>query len=168
MVVWFLLERRFAVALALVLFAGLTDWLDGFAARRLRVSGKLGAVLDPLADKTFLVTVFLTLGVIGLVPFWVLVLVIARDVVIITGAALLRMLRGIRKFPPTMHGKISTFFQIVFVLLVLIEAAVPNTFLLVLRQIALGCTAVFTSISGFDYVRIGLVMTKATAGAKSV
>jgi len=167
-VVWLLLERRFASALGLVIFAGLTDWLDGFAARRLGVAGKLGAALDPLADKTLLVAVFLTLGVVGLVPLWLLALVVARDVVIVTGAALLRTLRGIRKFPPTMHGKISTFFQIVFVLLVLIVAAVPSAFLIVLRQIALGCTAVFTGVSGFDYVRIGILMAKAPAPAKRV
>lgn len=150
----------------LVLFAGLTDWLDGFAARRLDVTGKTGVVLDPLADKGLLVTLFLTLAWVGLIPLWLLVLVIVRDLVIVTGAWLLRTLRGVRKFVPTMPGKVSTFFQIVFVFLVLVQAAFPNVIFVGLRDIALGCTAVFTAFSGLDYIRIGIRLTKETAAGK--
>jgi len=165
-VVWLLLERWYTAALGVVLLAGLTDWLDGFAARHLNVTGKTGVVLDPLADKGLLVTLFLTLGWVGLIPLWLLALVIARDVVIVTGALLLRTLRGVSKFVPTMPGKVSTFFQIVFVLLVLVEAAYPNPIFAGLRDMGLGCTAVFTAFSGVDYVRIGIRLTQETASAK--
>ncbi len=165
--VWLSLQHRYAAALIIVLLAGLTDWLDGFSARRLDVTGKTGVILDPLADKCLLVTLFLTLSWVELIPLWLLALVIVRDLVIVTGAWLLRTLRGVRKFIPTMPGKVSTFFQIVFVLLVLVEAAVPNPNFAGLRDIALGCTAVFTAFSGFDYVRIGIRLTKETAGRKS-
>ena len=116
---WLLLRREFRLGLALVAVAGMTDWLDGFLARKLGVTGKVGAVLDPLADKTLLVTLFLALGILRLVPMWMLGLAIGRDLIIVSGSLLLRIFRNRRRFVPTMLGKISTFFQIAFVLLVL-------------------------------------------------
>ena len=128
------------------------------------MTGKAGVILDPLADKGLLVTLFLTLGWVGLIPLWVLTLVIVRDLVIVTGAWLLRTLRGVRKFVPTMPGKVSTFFQIVFVLLVLVGRLSPNHFA-GLRDIGL-LTAVFTALSGIDYIRLGIRMTKETRPSK--
>ncbi len=161
--VWLLIESKFKAALALVLFAGLTDWFDGFAARHVGVSGRLGTILDPLADKTMLVALFLTMGVLGLIPAWLFALVIVRDLVIVTGSALLRIFRNIRKFVPSLLGKVSTFFQIVFVLLVLLDAAFPDELLLVLKTIALVCAAVFTFVSGFGYVRLGIRLARQPA-----
>ena len=143
-----------------VLLAGVTDWFDGFAARHLRVSGKLGVILDPVADKTLLLTLFLTLGVIKLLPLWLIILVIARDLTIVTGALLLRHFRHIRQFLPSTLGKVSTFFQIVLVFLVLVYAAFPNQFYFWLRNIALVLTTVFTAVSGADYVRRGVQMAR--------
>lgn len=158
---WLLLRHEFRLALALVALAGVTDWLDGFAARKLGVTGKVGVVLDPLADKTLLVTLFLALGVLRLVPLWMLGLAIGRDLVIVIGSLLLRIFRNRRRFIPSILGKISTFFQIVFVLLVLIRAAVPSyAWLLWLETVALILTTVFTSASGLDYIRKGISMTR--------
>lgn len=161
--VWLLIESKFKEALGLVLFAGLTDWFDGFTARKVGASGRLGVVLDPLADKTMLVALFVTLGFLGLIPAWLFALVVARDVVIVTGSALLRMFRNIRKFVPSILGKISTFFQIVYVLLVLLHAAFPMELLLTLQKIALICTTVFTFASGFGYVRLGIRLARQPA-----
>lgn len=161
--VWLLIGLKFREALAVVLFAGLTDWFDGFAARHVGVTGKLGAILDPLADKTMLVALFLTMGVLGLIPAWLFALVIARDVVIVTGSALLRIFRNIRKFKPSVLGKVSTFFQIVFVLLVLLHAAFPNELLAALKTVALVCTAFFTFMSGFGYVHRGIQLARQPA-----
>lgn len=155
-VAWLLLRLQFREALALVLFAGLTDWFDGFAARRLRVSGKVGVILDPLADKTLVVTLFVVLGVIGLLPAWLVVLVIGRDLVIVIGALLLRIFRNIRQFLPSTLGKVSTFFQIVLLLLALVDAAFPNRLFLWLRNIALFLSTLFTALSGLDYIRQGI------------
>jgi cardiolipin synthase (CMP-forming) len=158
LIAWLLLRSRFQEALGLVLLAGFTDWFDGFTARRLQVSGNLGVILDPVADKILLVTLFLVLGVMGLLPPWLVILVIGRDLVIVTGALLLRLTRNIRQFIPSTSGKVSTFFQIVLVLTVLIYAALPNELFLLLRNLALFLSAFFTALSGLDYLRRGIQM----------
>jgi cardiolipin synthase len=155
---WLLISSRFAEALALVLVAGLTDWFDGWTARRLGVGGKLGVILDPLADKTLLVTLFIFLGAVGLIPFWLVLLVLGRDVTIVIGALLLRLFRQVRRFLPSTLGKVSTFFQIVLVLLVLLEATLPWWVLSFLERIALVLSASFTALSGLDYIRRGIQM----------
>lgn len=160
LVAFLLIHREFRAALALVIIAGLTDWLDGFAARRLQTTSRLGVVLDPLADKVLLVTLFIALAAIRLIPVWLLSLVIARDLVIVLGAFLLRLFRDITQFLPSTLGKISTFFQIVFVLMVLLEAAFPLVVLLWLAMLALALTAFFTAISGLDYIRRGIQMAR--------
>ena len=158
-IAWLILHSRFREAVALVLLAGITDWLDGYAARKLDVSGKLGVVLDPVADKVRLVTLFFALTAAGLIPFWLFCLVMGRDLVIVAGALLLRRFRGIRQFTPSMLGKESTFFQIVFILLVLSYQLLPIEFVLWLRVMALWVTALFTALSGLDYVRLGIRLT---------
>lgn len=160
------LQSRFREALGLVLFAGVTDWLDGFAARRLGVGGKLGVILDPLADKVLLVTLFVVLGVAGLVPVWLVLLTIGRDLVIVVGALLLRMFRNVHRFAPSTLGKVSTFFQIVLVLLVLLHAAFPYEFILWLEITAIVLSTVFTTLSGMEYIRLGIRLTaRRNAGA---
>ncbi len=159
-VAWLLLRGRFREALALVLFAALTDWFDGFAARRLGTSGRLGVILDPVADKTLLVVLYVVLGIVKLLPAWVVILVIGRDVVIVGGALLVRAFRNVRRFVPSTIGKVSTFFQIMLVLLVLLDAAFPNRFFLWLRNIALVLGVFFTVASGLDYVRRGIQMAR--------
>jgi cardiolipin synthase len=161
---YFLLQSRFQEALGLALLAGLTDWLDGFLARKLHVSGKMGVVLDPIADKTLLVTLFLTLGYIRLVPRWVVALVIGRDVMIVVGALLLRAFRHVRQFVPSPLGKVSTFFQIVLVLLVLLELCFKTETLSWLEKAALFGAVFFTTASGADYVRRGVLMSKRAPG----
>jgi cardiolipin synthase (CMP-forming) len=157
---WLLFQSRFREALVLVFIAGVTDWLDGWTARKLKVSGKAGVVLDPLADKVLLVTLFLALGFVGLLPTWMLLLGVGRDLVIVTGVVLLRFLRGYRQFLPSAWGKVSTFFQIVLVFLVLTHAAYPYPLLGYLQQLALVSSALFTTISGTDYVRRGIRMSR--------
>jgi cardiolipin synthase len=158
--VWLLLEYRYREALVLVLIAGLTDWLDGYAARRLGTGGKAGVVLDPLADKALLVVLFLVLGVLRLIPRWLVGLVIGRDLIILSGALLLRIFRGKQRFLPSMLGKVSTFFQIVLVLLVLLAAAFPYPLFRWLGYLALLLAAIFTCLSGLDYVRRGVRMAR--------
>ncbi len=151
--------HRFPEALYLVVFAGATDWLDGYAARKLGVSGKTGIIFDPLADKALLVTLFLALAYIRLIPLWLLWLVIGRDVVIVAGAILLRIFRKVQRFSPSIIGKVSTFFQIVFVLLVLLLATFPVRVFLWLEITALLLTTLFTALSGIGYIRKGIQLT---------
>lgn len=163
LLVWLIVQSRFRSALFIVLVAGLTDWFDGFAARKLSPGAKFGVILDPLADKILLVTLFIVLGVQGLIPFWLLVVAICRDLVIVTGSFLLRIFRNRRRFVPKTLGKVSTFFQIVLVLLVLVEAAFPYELFSWLERTAVVLTTVFTVLSGIDYVRLGIQMTRLPA-----
>jgi cardiolipin synthase len=160
LIAWLLYSSRFREALVLLLFAGLSDWLDGFAARRLNSAGHVGVVLDPLADKVLLVTLFIVLSLLRLIPFWMLALAVGRDVVIVIGALLVHLLRGARKFLPSMLGKVSTFFQIVLILLALLYAAFPFRGFLWLEYIALFLSAFFTIVSGLDYVRRGVLIAR--------
>jgi cardiolipin synthase (CMP-forming) len=153
---WLLLEYRYREALVVVLIAGLTDWFDGYAARRVAAGGTAGVVLDPLADKALLVTLFVVLGVLRLIPLWLLALVIGRDLIIVGGALLLRIFRGKQRFVPSTLGKVSTFFQLVLVLLVLVEAAFPYPLFRWLGYLALLLAAIFTGLSGIEYIRLGV------------
>jgi cardiolipin synthase (CMP-forming) len=166
---WLVLQHQFALALAATFAFGLTDWLDGWAARHLNGGEtKIGLILDPLADKAMLVTLFLCCGPAGLIPIWLVVLVMGRDFVILAGASLIRAVKGPITFSPMAVGKVSTFFQILAVLLVLIlgiwEDRMPTQrnagWLRVLVDLCLAETAFFTIISGLGYVRRGIGMAR--------
>jgi len=121
---WFwIVTHRDLPALMLCLAAGLTDALDGWLARRFQCVTRAGAYLDPLADKIFLATVFLALGVAGAVRWWVVALIFARDVLILAVAAVLYLRALLRDFPPSVWGKVSTLFQISLALATLAERA---------------------------------------------
>jgi cardiolipin synthase len=163
---WAIIQGNFRAAIALVILAGISDGLDGYSARRLGSSGKLGVVLDPLADKVMLVVLFCALTYARTIPLWFLVLAIVRDLVIVIGALLVRIFRQIRTFPPRVLGKVSTFFQIVYALLALAWAAFPLKILLWLDVTALLLATLFTVLSGIDYVQVGIRMAaRRTAAA---
>ena len=160
---WLLAQGRYREALALVILAGLTDWFDGWTARKLKASGKAGVIFDPLADKILLVVLFIQLAIIHLIPLWMFVLALVRDLVIVIGALLIRIFRNVRKFVPSTWGKVSTFFQIMLVLMVLLDAAYPHPVLHFLRLTALALSALFTTVSGIDYIRRGIIMARQPA-----
>ena len=112
LIVYLILQGQCAAALPITVFAGLTDAADGYLARRFGVAGRLGAWLDPIADKTLLTALYVTFGIAGLVPQWLVWLVVGRDVMILTMAALGLFVAAIRDFPPTIWGKLSTVLQI--------------------------------------------------------
>lgn len=159
-VAWLIVTGQFHTAVFVLGVAAITDWLDGAAARRLGVSSRTGMVLDPLADKVMLVVMFLSLGYARLIPWWLLGLVIGRDLVIVIGSLLLRIFRGSQKFVPSITGKISTFFQIVYALLTLLNAAWPYRILNWLETAGIVATAVFTTVSGVGYIRRGIRMAR--------
>jgi len=104
---------------ALVLFAAAawTDILDGAAARRLGVSTKVGAYLDPIADKCLLSGVFLALAWTHRVPWWAVGIIFGRDLYILLAALVMMQFTPVRNFPPSVWGKLSTFAQILTVAL---------------------------------------------------
>ncbi len=162
-VAWLLYVGRYREALFLLLLAGASDWLDGYAARKLGVSDHLGVVLDPLADKVLMVAVFVSLGLLQLIPWWLFVSVIVRDLVIVVGALLLRRLRNRREFLPSVLGKVSTFYQILLALLAVVYAAYPYEAVEIWKVTGVILTAIFTLLSGLDYVRQGIQMTREPA-----
>jgi cardiolipin synthase len=157
---WLVVQHRFGAAILIGIFAGLTDWLDGYAARKLKIRTESGTYLDPAADKALLVVAFLSLGWVRQLPAWLVSLVLGRDIVIVVGVVLLWKFRNRSHFPPLLLGKVSTFFQIVTVVLVLLNAAFPGRLLAILRLLGFVCTAFFTGLSGISYIRRGIEMTK--------
>jgi len=112
-------------AFAVFILAGITDGLDGLIARLLKQKTQLGAYLDPLADKLLLTTsfVFLSIKSIALpimIPLWLTIFVISRDVLLVASALMIALSTGHRTFKPSLYGKLTTFFQIATVVAVLL------------------------------------------------
>jgi len=105
---WFLLEELFLAAIAVLAVAGLTDFLDGFLARKLNQTTKLGKMLDPVADRLYIFATLLALSATGYVPWWLAGLVILRDVLMLISLPLLASV-GYRSLPVHYLGKASTF-----------------------------------------------------------
>jgi cardiolipin synthase len=104
-----ILEGHHTRALALFAGAAFTDVLDGAVARHFHLATPAGAWLDPVADKCLLSGVFLALAGAGTVPWWFVLLIFGRDLYILAGAAIVMLLTPVRKFPPSIWGKASTF-----------------------------------------------------------
>jgi cardiolipin synthase len=146
-------QGRYPEVLILFGIAAITDALDGFLAKRYGWETELGKFLDPLADKLLLVVVFVALSVAGLVPWWLTVLVLLRDLVILFGAITYRLLFGPVHGQPTVPSKINTLCQVVYCLAVVAKAAFgfpPPPTAMVLGAL----TAVTTCVSGIDYILI--------------
>ncbi len=150
-VAWLLAEHEFRATLWLFAVAAATDGLDGFLAKRCGWTSELGKIIDPLADKILLVGVFLTLALMGLVPLWLAIVAIARDVIITAGAIIYNWLFGDLQGHPTWISKLNTLCQIVFLLLIVAAHAVgnvPQTAVTILGALVF----VTTVVSGIDYV----------------
>jgi len=146
----YLINDRFLSALVVFIFAGLSDGADGLLARLLHQKSKLGAYLDPLADKILLIAGFVVLSVRGFVPPWLTVTVISRDVLILLGVLIL-FLNGTKfKIRPSVLSKMTTCLQIGTVLLVLSK----NHFqpLSQISDYLFWVTGVFTITSGLHYM----------------
>ena len=107
-----ILQGRQFLALELFAAAAVTDILDGAAARRFGTVTAAGAVLDPIADKCLLSGVFLALAAAKAAPWWLVGVIFGRDLYILLGAAVAMRWTSLRKFPPSVWGKISTFVQV--------------------------------------------------------
>ncbi|MGD0199137.1 MAG: CDP-alcohol phosphatidyltransferase family protein [Bryobacteraceae bacterium] len=162
--VWAILQGRFGRALAIVAVAGATDVLDGLLARWLHSVTRLGAYLDPVADKVLLSATYLALGAAGAVPLWVVLVVFGRDVLILALAAAALLFTSHRSFPPSVWGKISTLFQIVAAITVLTAGAFPHWKVPV--QWPLWAAAAATVWSGLVYVWRGISLVRRRAAAQ--
>jgi cardiolipin synthase len=146
-----ILERRYGWALAILALAALTDAMDGLLARSLNQKSALGAYLDPIADKLMLSSSFVVLALTGKMRWWVTILVLSRDAMMLITASVILVVVGYRQFPPSVYGKITTTLQIFLVVTVLAVAIFPSHPLDVVRQLLIDAVATFTVFTGFHY-----------------
>jgi cardiolipin synthase len=149
----FIINKLFEWALVTFAVAGITDGIDGMVARITHKRTELGAYLDPIADKLLLMAAFVSLAVIEIIPSWLAVIVITRDVIILIGFLLLLLINYHPKIQPSLISKVTTTFQIATILLVLMAGYAP--FLKQLSTIAIYGTAFFTIVSGSHYIYVG-------------
>lgn len=150
-VVWMLLEQRFDIALVLFAIAGVSDGLDGFLAKQYGWQSRLGGLLDPLADKVLLVSSYLSLALLGLIPVWLMFLVILRDLVIVTGALVYNFQIRELEAKPSLLSKFNTLAQILLVLAVVLDRGLitlPQTLVQGLIWLVFSTTI----LSGVNYV----------------
>jgi len=142
---------RYDWALVLLIVAGLSDGLDGLLARKLNQKTQLGSFLDPIADKLLLSSSYFMLALKGKIAWWLAILVLGRDVLIVVACAVILLVVGYMTFPPSIFGKLNTTFQVLLVLAVILSALVQNPALQVSRVLLIYLVAAFTIISGFHY-----------------
>ncbi len=151
--VMMILEQRFDWALALFFVAGASDALDGFLAKHYGWITRLGSLLDPVADKLLMVSSYTACAWIGLLPWWLALLVVARDLVIFLGAVAYYLLLHPFEGQPTWISKLNTLLQILLLLAVLWHHAfVPLPRMMLMGLIYL--TSVTTVVSGLQYVTL--------------
>ncbi|HEV8680737.1 MAG TPA: CDP-alcohol phosphatidyltransferase family protein [Stellaceae bacterium] len=148
--VWLIFAERYDVAFWVFVGAGLSDALDGYIAKRFDRRTHFGAMLDPAADKALLAGVYVSLGLAGVLPGWLVILVLSRDVLIVLGFFLVRASTGARQFDPLYISKLNTLVQLTLVGFVLAQglgiASEPVKWLLI------AAAATTTVLSGLFYL----------------
>lgn len=142
---------NFDFAIGLFLLAGLSDIIDGYLAKQFNWHTRLGALLDPVADKLLVASLFIILAYSEHIPLWLAIAVILRDVIIILGAIAYNFLVGPVQGEPTRVSKINTALQLLFLLFALSRAGFgwPNDVLLTIMSVVVLATVI---ISGIDYI----------------
>ncbi len=141
---------------AILVFAasGASDSLDGIIARRRKEGTRLGAIMDPLADKFLITAAYVTVTLLGLLPPWLTIIVVSRDLIIVLGFLVLFLL--VSRLPhtaPTPLGKLSTIFQIATILISLVSSFLELEF--VPLRLIWYATATVTAASGLQYIYLG-------------
>jgi len=146
----FIINRNFEWAFFTFALAGITDGIDGLIARITHQRTELGAYLDPIADKLLLSSAFISLAIIEFIPSWLVVIVITRDVIILVGFLVMWLTNYHPEINPSLLSKMTTAFQIITILLVLM-IGYSSTFQQ-LSVIAIYATAILTILSGLHYI----------------
>jgi cardiolipin synthase (CMP-forming) len=149
--VWFIVSDRLDAAFWLFVAAGISDGVDGFIAKRFNAESQLGRYLDPIADKTMLVCIYVTLGLEDRLSSWLVILVVFRDALIVGGALLSQVLEHSLSVRPLYISKVNTVAQIVLAAVVLADVGllVPEFPLVSVLEYAVAAT---TAISGALYL----------------
>lgn len=149
-----ILTTHYGQAILLCFAAGFSDVLDGLAARRLHEATPIGAYFDPIADKILLSVIYISLGFARAIPWWMVAVVFGRDLLILAMAGYALLFTRLRRFPPSVMGKISTFLQISAALVVMgAEYGIPAPV-----EFALWLMVIGTLGSGFHYAWRGLTL----------
>jgi len=151
LIIFSILGDRNGIALVFFLLAGVSDALDGFIARRFDLCTKLGAILDPVADKLLIISTVLVFFWLGRLPGWLMLVIVCRDLIIVGGTAAWYFRFGRVEMAPSIAGKLNTFLQICMIFLVLVKASgvarisswLPVLFFLVFLS---------TLVSGMHYI----------------
>lgn len=150
-IVIFLVQHNFNLALILFIVAGISDGVDGYLARKYDWSTELGGWLDPIADKTLQVSVYIVLSWLGLIPWWLLAAVILRDIVIVAGGLYYFYKIERVEAAPSLISKLNTVMQLLLVVIIMVDKAwyaLPIMWIDMLIYVVLATTI----LSGVDYV----------------
>jgi cardiolipin synthase len=148
------MERHYRATLVVLLMAALSDMLDGLVARLMKQESALGIALDPIADKMFMTTGYITLALRGGLPWWLTIIVLSRDVAIIATALLICIVVGYRPFHPSLLGKTSTVGQVITLLVAVCREARVSYVTADLVKFFVYGTAAVTVASAIHYVLI--------------
>ena len=118
-IVWAIASNQMKLAFAIFVIAGVSDAVDGFLAKRFNMASELGAMLDPVADKALLVSIFVSLGIWGAIPGWFVILVVSRDIMIVAAVIVSWLFGKPVPMKPLMVSKLNTVAQVSFAALVL-------------------------------------------------
>jgi cardiolipin synthase len=144
-------DESYGLGLAIFLLAGISDGLDGYIAKRYHCESRLGAILDPIADKVLLVSACVMLTLLDHLPFWLLVAIVFRDLLIVGGYLVLVTLHGSVQMHPSIVSKLNTVMQITLVVVVLAaQAGVLDAGALTRALIVV--VSITTALSGAHYV----------------
>ena len=150
-VVWAIVAGELTIAFWLFVVAGISDAVDGFLADRLGAKSEFGAYLDPLADKALLMSIYVTLGIVSLLPPWVVILVVSRDIMILGAIVVAWLVEKPLEIQPLTVSKLNTMAQILLAALVLAAKGFgfdPGHGF----EVALAAVAVLTSLSAAAYL----------------
>jgi len=165
----FLTDGRVGAALVTFVLAGITDSVDGAIARLTNTRTTLGAYMDPLADKMLILSAFVVLALMGVVPHWLTVVVISRDVIILIGYLTLFLLtQQLMEIRPSAISKAATFLHLVTLSAVLLSLWKAEVVGGGVRTALYAVTGVITAISGFHYIYRGLRWYQQKSGGASI
>ena len=155
-IVWAIASNQMEIAFAIFVIAGVSDAVDGFLAKRFNMSSELGALLDPLADKALLVSIYVALGIWGAVPRWIVILVVSRDIMIVAAVIVSWLFDKPVPMKPSMVSKLNTVAQVAFASLVLGSLGFgfePKPYDLILMVFVTVFTLVSVSLYLVEWVR---------------
>lgn len=145
--------EQFMASLVVFIIAGLSDALDGWIAKKFDAQTQLGAILDPLADKALLVSSYVMLSTMQLIPFWLMVVVVFRDLIIIAGYLITVIFYGSVKMQPLLVSKLNTFVQIGFIIVVLFGLASQSELIKLIEPLSyLVLVTSFSSGIAYSYI----------------